>query len=51
MSRSPHERSDNLLAALRGSMGLTVIIVSHDQAVAERADRLVRIVDGRVEDD
>jgi predicted ABC-type transport system involved in lysophospholipase L1 biosynthesis ATPase subunit len=27
---------------------MTVIIVSHDSAVAQRADRVVRLVDGRV---
>jgi len=27
---------------------MTLIVVSHDVAVAERADRVVRLVDGRV---
>lgn len=31
------------------SQGNTVIIVTHDQAVAERADRVVSIMDGRIE--
>jgi len=27
---------------------VTVVIVSHDPAVAERADRVVRLVDGQI---
>jgi predicted ABC-type transport system involved in lysophospholipase L1 biosynthesis ATPase subunit len=30
---------------------MTVIVVSHDPAVAERADRVVNLVDGRVQAD
>jgi putative ABC transport system ATP-binding protein len=41
-------RALELLARLRDSRGMTVIVVSHDTAVAERADRLVRLEDGRV---
>jgi putative ABC transport system ATP-binding protein len=43
------KRALDLLAALRERRGMTVIVVSHDVAVAERADRVVHIVDGRVE--
>jgi ABC-type lipoprotein export system ATPase subunit len=37
-----------MLARLRDSHGMTVIVVSHDDAVAKRADRIVRLVDGLV---
>jgi len=33
----------------RERTGLTVLMVTHDEAIAERADRVVRLVDGRVE--
>ncbi len=32
----------------RRRTGLTVLMVTHDEAIAERADRVVRLVDGRV---
>lgn len=44
------ERALDLLAAMRARHGMTIIIVSHDDAVARRADRVVRLVDGVVED-
>ena len=42
------DRALDLLEALRSRHGMTVLVVSHDDAVAERADRVVRIVDGRI---
>jgi putative ABC transport system ATP-binding protein len=45
------KRALDLLAALRKRHGMTVIVVSHDPAVAERADRVVNLVDGRVQAD
>jgi putative ABC transport system ATP-binding protein len=42
------ERALDLLAELRRRHGMTVVIVSHDPAVAERANRVVRLVDGEV---
>ena len=36
------------LADLRARTGLTVLMVTHDDHVAERADRVVRLVDGLV---
>jgi len=42
-------RALDLLAALRDRHGMTVIVVSHDITVAERADRVLRLVDGRVD--
>ncbi len=43
------ERALDLLGAIRERHGTTVIVVSHDSAVAARADRVVRLVDGRVQ--
>jgi putative ABC transport system ATP-binding protein len=43
------KRALDLLAALRKRYGMTVIVVSHDVAVSERADRVVHLVDGRVQ--
>ncbi|HEY1101387.1 MAG TPA: ABC transporter permease, partial [Myxococcota bacterium] len=40
-----------LLRELHRSMGLTVVIVTHDPELAEHADRCVRLRDGVVEDD
>jgi putative ABC transport system ATP-binding protein len=37
-----------LLAGVRDNRGTTVIIASHDQALAEHTDRALRIVDGRL---
>jgi putative ABC transport system ATP-binding protein len=37
------------LLAERHAEGLTMVMVTHDAAVAARAQRRVRIVDGRVE--
>jgi ABC-type lipoprotein export system ATPase subunit len=37
----------DLLEQLRRSRGLTVVLVTHDASVASRADRIVRMLDGR----
>jgi ABC-type lipoprotein export system ATPase subunit len=42
-------RALDLLAAIRERHGMTTIVVSHDPAVADRADRVVHIVDGRLQ--
>ncbi len=39
----------DLLAELRESRGLTVVLVTHETDVARRADRIVRMLDGRIE--
>ena len=41
-------RALDLLASIRERHGMTVLVVSHDAAVAQRADRVVRLVDGRI---
>jgi putative ABC transport system ATP-binding protein len=40
----------DLLRQLRQQLGLTVIMVTHDPAIAARADRRLHIVDGRIVD-
>ncbi|HEY5640469.1 MAG TPA: ABC transporter ATP-binding protein [Dehalococcoidia bacterium] len=39
----------DLLERLRRERNLTVVMVTHEGAVAERADRIVRMLDGRIE--
>ena len=39
-----------LLGSLNRQEKLTIVMVTHDQAIARRADRVVRLVDGRIED-
>jgi len=41
-------RALDLLASMREIHGMTVLVVSHDTAVAQRADRVVHLVDGRI---
>ncbi|MEL6740564.1 MAG: ABC transporter ATP-binding protein [Planctomycetota bacterium] len=36
------------IEGLRDSMGLSILLVTHDESVADRADRVVRLIDGRV---
>jgi putative ABC transport system ATP-binding protein len=43
-------RALDLLGQARERHGTTVVVVSHDPAVAERADRVVALADGRVVD-
>ncbi len=41
-------RALDLLASMRALHGTTVLVVSHDAAVAERADRVLHLVDGQI---
>lgn len=47
------ERGAEILALLEGlyTEGATVVVVTHDPAIGERAPRRIRIRDGRIEDD
>jgi lipoprotein-releasing system ATP-binding protein len=38
-----------LLCSLKQRDNLTIVMVTHDQAIAQRADRIVRLVDGRID--
>jgi lipoprotein-releasing system ATP-binding protein len=38
-----------LLESLNRDHGLTIVMVTHDESVAQRCDHVVRLVDGRVE--
>jgi len=40
----------SLLTQLRSERGTTILLVTHDQSVAEQADRAVQLVDGRVQE-
>jgi ABC-type lipoprotein export system ATPase subunit len=42
------QRALDLLVALRERRGMTVIIVSHDPAVADRASRVLHLIDGQL---
>jgi lipoprotein-releasing system ATP-binding protein len=39
-----------ILGSLNQQRNLTIVMVTHDQAIAREADRIVRLVDGRVEE-
>jgi len=39
-----------LLGSLNRQEKLTIVMVTHDRSIARRADRIVRLVDGRIED-
>ena len=41
----------DLLLRLRADHGMTILLATHDSAVAARCDRVVRLKDGRVADD
>jgi putative ABC transport system ATP-binding protein len=40
-----------LLARLHGELGITLVLVTHDEWIAERADRTLRLTDGRLVED
>jgi len=41
----------DLLARLHGELGITLLLVTHDEWIAERADRVLRLADGRLVSD
>lgn len=50
LDRTTGEGILEILSSLNRQQDLTIVMVTHDQAIAERADRIVRLVDGRIED-
>jgi putative ABC transport system ATP-binding protein len=40
-----------VLARLHGELGITLVLVTHDEWIAERADRVIRLADGRLASD
>jgi lipoprotein-releasing system ATP-binding protein len=51
LDRATGESILDAIATLRARLGLTIVMVTHDQHVADRADRVVRLVDGVVAQD
>jgi len=49
----PQKQASELIDELEklNSEGITVVIISHDDAIASRAKRVIRIVDGKIESD
>ena len=41
----------DLLARLHGELGITLVLVTHDEWIADRADRVLRLADGRLVDE
>jgi lipoprotein-releasing system ATP-binding protein len=39
----------DLLRTLNDQQGLTIVMVTHDSAIARLADRTIRLVDGRIQ--
>jgi len=49
LDRRTGEEILSLLRSLNAEQGLTIVMVTHDLAIARQADRCVRLVEGRVE--
>jgi lipoprotein-releasing system ATP-binding protein len=49
LDRETGEEIMRLLRRLNRERGLTLVMVTHDEAVAAQADRTVRLVEGRVQ--
>ena len=50
LDQKTSEAVHDLLWTLNGQFGQTFIIVTHNQTLAQRADRLIQLVDGQVSD-
>jgi lipoprotein-releasing system ATP-binding protein len=50
LDRATGQEILEILASLNRQQKLTIVMVTHDPAVAARADRVVRLADGRTED-
>ncbi|MBW2396553.1 MAG: hypothetical protein JRG95_20065, partial [Deltaproteobacteria bacterium] len=51
LDRKTGERIANLLFELNQEAGTTLVIVTHDMSLAERAGKIVNIDSGRLQDD
>lgn len=49
LDRKTGEGIMNILRSLNQNQGLTIVMVTHDQSVAEQSDTLLRMVEGRIE--
>lgn len=49
LDRASGEEILTLLRTLNRGRNLTIVMVTHDPSIAQRADRIVRLVDGRLE--
>lgn len=50
LDRATGQEILELLCSLNRQENLTIVMVTHDLAIAERADRMVRLADGRIEE-
>jgi len=50
LDRENGEEVMQILRTLNAEQNLTIVMVTHDQVIAEQADRIVRLVEGRVEE-
>jgi predicted ABC-type transport system involved in lysophospholipase L1 biosynthesis ATPase subunit len=41
----------HLLTRLHAELGITLVLITHDEWIADRADRVLRLADGRLVDD
>lgn len=50
-STTAHEVLDAMLSTVQGPVQRSLVIVTHDEAVASRCHRVVHLLDGRIEAD
>ncbi len=51
LDRSSGNEVIDLIEELHATRGLTLVVVTHDPEMGDRADRRIRMIDGRVEED
>jgi lipoprotein-releasing system ATP-binding protein len=50
LDRKTSEEVHELLARFQESIGLTLIIVTHNERLAARMGKIIRLVDGRIQE-